>query len=183
MVPTRRLTFDDRLALGWGKLRRAYLITFHGERVRRSLARRVGHCHRTGACCRLMFECPALDNPEGLAACSIYVGRGPNCSLFPIDERDLRDRDRIMPGTPCGFRFVPEADFARLHPNGRVPRFVFPWEANGDALGGRVRRTNALTMALAFVTTAWRVMRRKRERKAAARSAPRAALRSTSLEV
>lgn len=183
MVPTRRLTFDDRLALGWGKLRRAYLITFQTERVRRALARRVGHCHRTGACCKLMFECPALDTAGGTAACTIYPGRGPNCSLFPIDERDLRDRDRVTPETPCGFRFIPESEFVRRPPEGRAPRFVFPWEANGDALGGRVRRTNAFVMALAFLSTAWRVMKRKRERKAAARSVPVTISQSVSLEV
>ena len=28
-----------------------------------------------------------------------------NCRLFPIDERDLRDRDLVAPGAPCGFHF------------------------------------------------------------------------------
>jgi hypothetical protein len=27
--------------------------------------------------------------------------------MFPIDERDLRDRDIISPDHPCGFSFVP----------------------------------------------------------------------------
>jgi hypothetical protein len=27
------------------------------------------------------------------------------CSLFPLDEKDLRERDIVMPGTKCGFYF------------------------------------------------------------------------------
>jgi Fe-S-cluster containining protein len=43
--------------------------------------------------------------------CTIHEYKPSNCSLFPIDERDLRDRDIIAPDSPCGFSFVPEAEF------------------------------------------------------------------------
>lgn len=156
---SRALTTTDKLALGWGKLRRAYLITCRPEHVRRSLARRTGACARTGACCRLMVRCPALSRSADLHLCTSYLHRGPNCSLFPIDERDLRDRDRIMPERPCGFRFIPESEFARRH-DGRPPaRPAFPWEIDGSALGGKIRRTTVFTTALAFVKTAWTVLR------------------------
>lgn len=31
--------------------------------------------------------------------------RSRNCRTFPIDERDLADRDLVAPDTPCGFYF------------------------------------------------------------------------------
>jgi hypothetical protein len=105
------LTAAERLTLGWGKLRRFYLATFRREYVRRSLARRVGNCNRTGACCRLMYTCPLLDVKSSPVRCTIHEHKPSNCSLFPIDERDLRDRDIIAPDSPCGFSFVPEAEF------------------------------------------------------------------------
>ena len=50
------------------------------------------------------------------------------CRLFPIDERDLRDRDIIAPDTPCGFSFLPlEEDRAR------------PLKAAGDGGSGGPR--------------------------------------------
>jgi hypothetical protein len=154
--PIRTLTFTDKIVLGWGKLRRAYLITCRPDFVRRNLTRRVGACARTGACCQLMFECQALDRSNPCAACTIYLHRGPNCSIFPIDERDLRDRDRIMPERPCGYRFIPKGEFART--NGRrTAAHPFPWEIDGSALGGKVRRTTAFTMALAYLKTFWTV--------------------------
>ena len=104
---TTPLTLRERLTLGWGKLRRFYLGHFRKEYVRQSLARRVGHCNRTGACCRLMFTCPLLDQRSEPVRCSIHEIKPRNCDLFPIDERDLRDRDIIAPDSPCGFSFLP----------------------------------------------------------------------------
>jgi hypothetical protein len=155
---TPTTAFRDRLALTWGKFRRAYLITFRPEWVRRSLARRIGECRRSGACCQLAVYCHSLDGPKGRTACSIYLHRGPNCSLFPIDERDLRDRDRIMPDEPCGYRFIPEAEFARRDGN-RRPRFAFPWEIDGNAMGGRIRRTTFFTTAISFLRTGCAMLR------------------------
>src|SRR5262245_60823152 len=106
------LTARERLVLGWGRLRRLYLATFRPAYVRKSLARRVGDCNRTGACCRLMFTCPLLDVRTTPVRCSVHEIKPKVCRLFPIDERDLRDRDIIAPDTPCGFSFVPEEGFA-----------------------------------------------------------------------
>ena len=114
---TTPLTARERMILGWGKVRRFYLGAFRKEYVRKSLARRVGHCNRTGACCRLMFTCPLLDQRSDPVRCSIHESKPMNCNLFPIDERDLRDRDIIAPGTPCGFSFLP----AGQTPAGNAP--------------------------------------------------------------
>lgn len=79
--------------------------------MRESLARRVGHCNRTGACCRLMFTCPLLDRVADPVRCTIHEIKPKVCRLFPIDERDLRDRDLVSPDAPCGFSFVPREQF------------------------------------------------------------------------
>jgi hypothetical protein len=160
----RTLTVPDKVALGWGKLRRAFLITCRPQLVRRNLARRVGQCNRTGACCRLMVECPALGHNGEVHLCTTYLHRGPSCSIFPIDARDLRDRDRIMPDLPCGFRFLSEEEFSRAKGNGTgngngSAHHAFPWEIDGNALGGKVRRTNAFSMSCAFLRTAWAILR------------------------
>jgi hypothetical protein len=105
------LNFRERMTLGWGKVRRFYLAHFRPGYVRESLARRVGQCHRTGACCHLLFTCPLLDKKIEPVRCTIHEIKPKVCRLFPIDERDLRDRDIISPETPCGFSFVPRAEF------------------------------------------------------------------------
>jgi Putative zinc- or iron-chelating domain len=103
------LTMRERMILGWGKVRRLYLAHFRPGYVRESLARRVGQCNRTGACCRLMFTCPLLDVKTEPVQCSIHEIKPKVCKLFPIDERDLRDRDIVSPDKPCGFSFQPRA--------------------------------------------------------------------------
>ena len=105
------LTFRERMTLGWGKVRRFYLAHFRPAYVRESMARRVGHCHRTGACCRLLYTCPLLDTRPEPVRCTIHHVKPKVCGLFPIDERDLRDRDILSPDRPCGFSFVPRGDF------------------------------------------------------------------------
>jgi hypothetical protein len=96
----------ERLILGWGKVRRFYLLYFRSSYVEQSLKRRVGECHRTGSCCQLAFSCPWLGWVERLPACRSYKLRPRNCTVFPIDERDLRDRDIVNPWEPCGFSFL-----------------------------------------------------------------------------
>jgi len=105
------LTFSERATLGWGKLRRFYLAHFRPAYVRGSLARRIGHCNRTGACCNLMFTCPLLDRRSDPVRCTIHEIKPRVCRLFPIDERDLRDRDIVSPDAPCGFSFIPRDEF------------------------------------------------------------------------
>jgi len=109
--PTSSLTLKERLTLGRGKLRRFYLAHFRPGYVRQSLARRLGQCDRTGACCHLMFTCPLLDQKSDPVRCTIHAIKPKVCRLFPIDERDLRDRDIISPHTPCGFSFIPRPEF------------------------------------------------------------------------
>jgi hypothetical protein len=92
-------------AMGWGKIRRAFLIAFRKKRVEVKLQRRRGACTRCGACCKIMFQCPAYDDSDGNPKCLIYNDRPGVCSLFPLDEKDLRERDVVMPGTKCGFYF------------------------------------------------------------------------------
>jgi hypothetical protein len=72
--------------------------------MRARIAARRGACHRCGACCQLIRHCPHLCFDQGLSACKLYGSyRPPNCRNFPIDPRDLANRDLIMPGRPCGF--------------------------------------------------------------------------------
>ena len=111
MRKTSSLTFHERATLGWGKVRRFYLAHFRPAYVRESLARRVGQCDRTGACCHLMYTCPLLDRRATPVRCSIHEIKPRVCRLFPIDERDLLDRDIVSPDVPCGFSFIPRDQF------------------------------------------------------------------------
>ena len=100
------LTRREKTTLAWGKLRRFLLVHLRPGYVRRSIARRQGDCQRTGACCNLLFTCP-LFSAEPLPTCRINSVKPKVCRMFPIDERDLRDRDIVSPGVPCGYSFVP----------------------------------------------------------------------------
>ena len=100
-----RLTFSQRSKLLWGKVRRFYLALFRRRYVRDNLARRHGECRRCGACCALGYRCAALRESGDITECRFHKYRPSNCRLFPIDERDLADRDLILPDTPCGFHF------------------------------------------------------------------------------
>ena len=92
---------------GWGKVRRFCLATLRPGLVRTRSSQRRGECIRCGACCRLIFKCPALYYlPDGSAGCRYHQIRPRNCRVFPIDERDLADRDMVMPGRSCGFYFT-----------------------------------------------------------------------------
>jgi hypothetical protein len=101
------LSLRQRLVLSWGKVRRFYLLSFRPTYVEKSLERRRGQCNRSGACCNLAFACPKIDWLDCLPTCSIYGKRPRNCTAFPIDERDLRDRDILSPEEPCGYSFSP----------------------------------------------------------------------------
>jgi len=99
------LTLREKGTLVRGKLRRLYLVHFRPRYVERNIARRQGHCNRTGACCNLLFRCP-LFTPVPLPTCRINRHKPKVCQAFPIDERDLHDRDIISPDVPCGFSFL-----------------------------------------------------------------------------
>ncbi len=89
-----------------GKLRRFALHAVNEEYVAKMARYRLGECLRCGLCCKLLFECPFLQNlPDGTGRCRIHGRKPDNCAFFPIDERDLRERDSLGAKTPCGYRF------------------------------------------------------------------------------
>jgi len=95
-----------KVAQGVGKLRRFTLARLQTGYIARMRLQRRGECLRCGLCCKLLFECPFLKNmPDGTYRCRIQGRKPDNCAVFPIDERDLRERDLIGAGQPCGFRF------------------------------------------------------------------------------
>ncbi len=98
-----RMTLGQKLKNFWGTPRRFYLNVFRPGYVRASLARRKGECKRCGACCQLVVKCVHVRYVDGLPACRIYGMRPPNCSNYPIDRRDIEDRNLVAPNTPCGF--------------------------------------------------------------------------------
>ncbi len=74
--------------------------------MEQQLKTRKGTCLRCGACCRFAVKCPFLKRLDtGLSVCKIYKNIPLNCSNFPIDEEDLKERDLLMPDKPCGFYF------------------------------------------------------------------------------
>lgn len=102
----RKFTFKEKVTLTWGKARRfIYHAAFPGY-VNRQRSRRRGECARCGACCKLLFRCPSLKGPDGETTCTIHMRRSYNCRIFPVNERDLKDRDIVSPETRCGFHFV-----------------------------------------------------------------------------
>ncbi|MFW6162004.1 MAG: hypothetical protein ACODAJ_04495 [Planctomycetota bacterium] len=114
------LTLRQKLKLLWGRPRRLFLGLFRPGYVRASHARRRGECRRCGACCQLAIRCPHMIYEDGLGGCDKYDRRRPlNCQTFPIDERDLADRDLLAPHCPCGYHFVPaDADEAESSADG-----------------------------------------------------------------
>ena len=102
------LGFQKTCLFIFGKIRRAWLIAFRKKTVIKKLELRRGTCDRTGACCKILFRCPAYDDSKGQPWCLIYDDRPGVCGLFPLDEADLRERNLVMPGTKCGYHFVKE---------------------------------------------------------------------------
>jgi len=106
-----RLTLWQKLRLLWGRPRRWWLGFCRPGYVRASRARRRGECRRCGACCQLAVRCKHLTYEDGLGGCTKYDGTRPlNCQTFPIDERDLADRDLVAPDFPCGYHFADDGD-------------------------------------------------------------------------
>ena len=88
-----------------GKSRRFLYSMFGNGYVEKQLDQRQGECKRCGACCKLLLDCPFLDDSTSPAHCRIYEYTSPNCTIFPLDERDIADRNRILPDVPCGYHF------------------------------------------------------------------------------
>ncbi len=98
-----------RFKLLWGTPRRLLWSICRPGYVSASLTRRHGKCRRCGTCCRLVWRCRFFHYDQGLPACKLYGHfRFPNCSHFPIDQRDLNDRDLVSPYTTCGFWWIHE---------------------------------------------------------------------------
>lgn len=89
-----------------GKIRRAWLIAFRKKKVEEKLSLRRGACTRCGACCKILFNCPAYDDSDGNPKCLIYNDRPGVCGLFPLDPADLRERNIVMPERKCGYWFA-----------------------------------------------------------------------------
>ena len=92
--------------MAWGKIRRLFLSNLFHRRAAVDMARRRGHCNNCGACCQILFKCPAFKKTDSGGWCTIYDDRPGVCALFPINEKDLRERDIVMPDRSCGFYFV-----------------------------------------------------------------------------
>ncbi|MCL5271653.1 MAG: hypothetical protein M1457_14110 [bacterium] len=102
-----KTTFRKRLRLLWGVQRRLLLNVCRPGYVRSSVAQRHGECRRCGTCCRLVLRCRYYREEDGVASCVLYNRFRPlNCVSFPIDHRDLADRDIIAPHIPCGYRWL-----------------------------------------------------------------------------
>ncbi len=102
--------FRARMILLRGVLRRSFLHVFRPSYVRKSIAARKGQCARCGACCNLMAKkgCPLLGfEKSGLSLCKIHGPiRMPNCIIFPVDARDIADRDLVAADdVKCGYSF------------------------------------------------------------------------------
>ena len=94
------------MRLLWGGARRLWANWFRRGYVQAQLTERKGECLRCGACCRLSWPCPHYLEQDGMPSCRVYGRtRPPNCGSFPIDPRDLADRNLILPGEPCGYRW------------------------------------------------------------------------------
>ena len=102
----RHVTLRIRLILLYGVARRFFLNLLWRRHVRESVARRQGACRHCGVCCHLIANtCGALRfDKKGNSSCRLYnIYRLANCRTFPIDPRDIADRDLVAPDIPCGF--------------------------------------------------------------------------------
>jgi len=104
------VSVGHRLLLWSGVMRRFLLYVFNKKYVKANALKCQGECLRCGACCKLALkQCPYLAFDEcGKSSCTKYDNsRMPNCVVFPIDDRDIKERD-IVSSTPCGFSFAPD---------------------------------------------------------------------------
>lgn len=84
------------------KVRRFYLVYFHGDYAEKSVASgRKGDCQRCGLCCELLFKCPFLGrDSRQLPYCRIYGDLRPgSCRNYPFDRVDSEVET-------CGFKFT-----------------------------------------------------------------------------
>lgn len=93
-----------RFKLLQGTPRRFFLNVFLPNHVRKSLEQRRGQCLRCGTCCQLVWKCKFFHYDNGLPACKLYNKYRPsNCTNFPLNKADIKDRNLASPHTQCGF--------------------------------------------------------------------------------
>ncbi|MBI3544498.1 MAG: hypothetical protein HY075_14600 [Deltaproteobacteria bacterium] len=82
------------------KIRRGYFAVFHADYVKANIQERQGECHRCGACCKLVYDCPFLGHDaHSLPYCRIYGDLRPGaCKNYPFDRVDAEIEQ-------CGFKF------------------------------------------------------------------------------
>jgi hypothetical protein len=95
--------------------------------------RRIGACRNCGICCQLGWGCwfhrsPEMETDGG---CSRYELRPSTCRLFPIDQRDLRDRNMLLPHIPCGYSFVTVEEVEETLMGGSAPALAAVESAHG----------------------------------------------------
>src|SRR6059036_1016949 len=76
----------DLFSMGWGKVRRVFLLAFRKKRVIAKLDRRRGACTRCGACCKILFKCPAYDESDGIPSASSTT----IVQAFAVSSRSMR---------------------------------------------------------------------------------------------
>ena len=131
-----------RLKLLRGVHRRLHLNWFRPDYIRASLLHRIGECQRCGACCQLGWRCHYLQkDAKGIPSCRIHTGRRPpNCHAFPIDQRDIADRNLISPTVPCGFSWAQpneQSSCKSIKPSRNGRRFRRGWFEEKDRPAGR----------------------------------------------
>ena len=102
-----KISICDRIILWKGVMRRFLLYIFNRRYINKNFLKRQGKCLRCGACCKLAFkECPYLriETDETTFCIKHELFRMPNCIIFPIDNNDIKDRNKISK-KPCGYYF------------------------------------------------------------------------------
>lgn len=101
-----RKKIGAKIIQGRGKVRRFVLAHFKKNYVLEQQKKRIGECRRCGVCCKLLVKCVMLTQDDaGNYLCKIHNRKPSNCNIFPVDEKDIVDRDTILPDVPCGYSF------------------------------------------------------------------------------
>ena len=101
-----KISLRNRLLLWSGVKRRFLLYLFNRNFIIENISKRQGECLQCGVCCKLAFKkCPYLTfDANGKSSCTKYIYRMPNCQIFPVDFRDIKERDALSK-IPCGYSF------------------------------------------------------------------------------
>ena len=99
-------TWGMRWAMLNGKIRRFFRGHLNPAKVKDCHSNRESECARCGACCKILFECPYLiEDEQGYYSCKIHDKRPLNCRIYPMDMKDIAERDMVSPSTKCGYSF------------------------------------------------------------------------------